>query len=913
MSNPTWFDSWGSNCKVYEKNRQLCDVGVEYLPPYLPPDHVLGYTDDALQAKMACCVCGGGDWVEYSFLPTRVSEKDCLEQCLNMETCTSVMHAPVNDSSHHIAGQCWISTKTNPNQTEPDDDLWLHPSLAYDQLWTMESVVHRAPQVVQEFCDDSTFSLPNSTSDARFIWKDRYNRTCEDYRRLGFCDSSTPNAGITFTFPPVRMVQRYQAPLPNGTLVWKDNITYTKERTGFFPFYGTSWDFLNVTGEGGPSFEAAAQSMMTDNGLLDFGPASEACCDCGKVADPLGFNTFVRRPGNVSLSLSNVSDLVCSPELHNALLTSEAPCSELMVATPDEAGTPRCCIRPNVSVALVLETCDDNECKDQGLPMEIIDYNINSTNGWVIVDGLALLDSKAAGTKGQTVRLVSTRATFGAASVDGAVAMMGAILRPVVEGRIFHVTIKKRGAGYTTDPYLLLWPTVRPEHHNTSMWKADDETTHSFFTHARMGFSIGFPGDEEGTFDGRNMEYMCENAQGRLRDALAIDPSDQAACQSSPYGEGYGACIAMTRASDAQVAASTTSVDFSNATDLPTAGASAVVAFRIDEIQFVAIANYMNASVLDFEGGSPLGPFSSPTWSQSWDSARRARSQLFRLVAHSDGSLEASLVQEFETETANHVSYSKVGGLHMLCFAQEQANVSQLYALPLDAEASTLFTDEGAKFELIQRIPTRGARAIHPFKASPSYGGEDLFLVAQTEEAQQCALEDELSNEPLCGAQSSGIARDGSVFLGRAEDLTLEQGHSMMLRWNGSRAQGTNIMETLPSDVAGGQAFLSHKATDFVPFRSRDGTDHAMLLNFEESEICRDDPSFGCEAFRPDESGQEQCADYVRSMSHLYLSLDRGMPGSFEVADSRGCSRRRLTAACVGGRSCHQAVSDVSI
>ena len=84
VSAADWSDSRGLTCKVYERNLMLCNVGVEYLPGYLPADHDEGYTSDALQAKMACCVCGGGDWVEYSFLATRIPQKKGIDKCLGM-------------------------------------------------------------------------------------------------------------------------------------------------------------------------------------------------------------------------------------------------------------------------------------------------------------------------------------------------------------------------------------------------------------------------------------------------------------------------------------------------------------------------------------------------------------------------------------------------------------------------------------------------------------------------------------------------------------------------------------------------------------------------------------------------------------------------------------------------------------
>jgi len=60
----------------------------------------------------------------------------------------------------------------------------------------------------------------------------------------------------------------------------------------------------------------------------------------------------------------------------------------------------------------------------------------------------------------------------------------------------------------------------------------------------------------------------------------------------------------------------------------------------------------------------------------------------------------------------------------------------------------------------------------------------------------------------------------GLVRLGMAFDLNLMQAQTMMLRWNGSRLNANNLIETLPSNLAGGQSVRSHAATELLPFQS---------------------------------------------------------------------------------------------
>jgi len=814
-------------CQFYSRNQQFCNDGVGFTGDGMPGDQ---YTPDALGAREACCACGGGQKIKVPFPPATLTEDECVAKCLNMLDCTGLMHASLN-GSHHIAGECWIGTYVNPHK-----DV----SMPSDRLWMLDKVEVVAPTVIQDFCDDEVFY--NATSKVTSSWADKFNRTCQDYRLMGFCNT----VGINFTWT--------KANISNAS-----NITNHSDRSSFrefYPYHGKGWDFLNISGEGGETFDKV-------QGL--FGAAPAACCGCGKIAKPLGYKTFVRRHGNITIFPDSIADLLCSPDLQNYLspFASSSTCVEPMQETVDDRGHRRCCVNPNASVPLLVERCTSTTCTDRSDPMKIVDYNLSSTHGWVIADGLSLRDSEAAGLPGQTVRLFSTQPIFGK-PVDGAVSMQGAILRPIVEGKIFDIQIRSRGAGYIADPYAILWPIKRPENHNSSMWADND--AHTSFKDARITFAIGFPGDVEGTFDGRNVNYMCGTAP----------PSERGMCITNPYGQGFGACISLTRARGARLAASTSVIDFTNVTDLDTTGASHLVAFRIHDIQFLAVANYFNRSKLVLEGQSEF-PFSSPTWQQNIDHARQTKSQLFRLSASSEGLVEAELVQEFETISASHVSHSIVDGYHMLAFAQEVAETSAVFAFHTSTPVDRLFSGSAPeKFELIQRPPTRGARSMHSFTANAQNGGESFFVVAQTGDAQQCALEGDFSLTPLCGVNGSGTAGSGRVRLGMAFDLNLTQAQSMMLRWNGSRLNANNLIETLPSDLAGGQSFRSHAATELLPFQSRDGKEHVLILNLEDSEICRDHPAMNCTGkYSSDQSCSEPDSDGIRHCGRKRCFYDR--------------------------------------
>ena len=284
-------------------------------------------------------------------------------------------------------------------------------------------------------------------------------------------------------------------------------------------------------------------------------------------------------------------------------------------------------------------------------------------------------------------------------------------------------------------------------------------------------------------------------------------------------------------------------LDFANATLLQTAGASALAAFNIDGQQFLAVSNYLDRSKINLTSLDSDRPFAADSFTQNLDHARRTASQLYRLDENVDGLLSATLVQQFDTTSAVHVSYSLVGGLHTLAFAQEHEEVSQIYVLPADVRRDQLFHDGGVHFELQQLVPTRGARTIRAFTTSPDKGGESYFAVSQSKQALECAIEDGLLSKPNCGPEKSGIVGTvdgGSVRLDIARDLNGSSAQSMLLRWNGSRAQGPNIMETLPEDLAGGQVFRSYEATELLPLQASGGSNHLVLLNFQDDEVCAD-------------------------------------------------------------------------
>lgn len=808
-TNVSWRDSNNLGCDAYDQYK--CNDGLD----------AFGYfTPDAIESRTVCCVCGGG---EQKALPTDESEEKCMLKCLQMETCTGIMHAPLT-ASPFIAGECWIATYENPDQT------------IRSGLWLVKDVQYRAPQQIQKFCADSTFT-PNATEDqevSEMEWKDRFGRTCNDYRRLGLCGAD----GVNFTW------------VSNSTGN-SSNLTNASDlqtsRTMFYPYYGIAWDFLNRNGTGGESFDAVQGA---------FGSASDACCGCGKQADPLGYNVFARRHDNVTLYPESIPDLLCSPDAHNYQSSSSPICVEPMELV-DNNGTFRCCVSRGSSFPVLVEKCQGGTCIASSDNMTVIDYEFDSAEaqGFVRADGYNLRDKAHVLPVGHIVRLASTNPIFGKAAVDYPVSMQGAILRPIVEGSIFDIQIENRGFAYTVDPHLLIWPVKRQEHHNLSRRIENDDSTQYFFQKALLSFEIGFAGNIEGTFDGTNLDFMCATA-----------PSSTT-CLKNPYGDGFGPCLALTRAHGGELAASTSVIDFANETTLDTSGASGLVAFRIHDVQYLVVANYLNKSQMMLDGLSSR-PFSSPAWEQNYEYARKAKSQLFRLAATAEGRLETELVQEFETVSAHDVSYSIVDGYHMLAFAQEVSETSALFALPASDSSEALFIAGEARFELIQRPPTQGARTMKAFTAAASIGGESFFLISQTQNAQECAIEDVFSTTPSCGMNASALAQ---LPLGNVLDLNLEAAQSMMLRWNGTQIQGTNVMETLPKDLGGLQAFRSHDATDFVPFRSREGSDHVVLLNSEGPGFCEDNPVLNCSLkYGADASGRTRCVQLLMPDDERY-------------------------------------------
>jgi hypothetical protein len=649
------------------------------------------------------------------------------------------------------SGECWISSYVDPGKAAIQTS---------DRLWLLKEVEHTSPRPNDPgpgVCVDKRIDNDKSSAESGKIgmWTDAFGRTCQVYREQQFCDAAGNNV---------------------------------------IGHYGPAWDFLNTTGKGGTFFDMVKGT---------YGAASEACCGCGRPKTTFGFNIHVRRHGNITMYLKNVSALVCSPDLHNYINPSDSICGEPFEQMFEEiffngsnTRIRRCCIKPSASMPLTLDSASTELPEDSPT---ILDYSLKSNESWVVANGLNVRDiSKVLGYKGEGIRLLSTDAPV----LGGGGNKVGGILRPTVIGGIYRIEVKTRGYGYTDDTFPVILPVRRAEHHN---WADGDATRQTLFKPALFSFAIGFPGGVEGTFDGSNIEYMCADAP----------PADRATCYSNPYGKGFGPCLTFSRARGALLGASTSVYDFANVTNLDTAGASSLVAFRIHGLQFLAVANYMNHSKIDFEGESSF-PFSSPRWNQNIDHARRTNSQLFRLSTNSTGLLAAELVQEFETTSAIHVSYTLVQGQHILAFAQEVANVSLLYALPFSTPRDRLFHAKGDKFELIQNLTTHGARAMHALTASTANGGDTFFFVAQSQNAPDTL------------------------------DLNGQQAQSMMMRWNGTQLQGTNTKHTLLADVAGSQAFVSHAATDFVPFRARDGTDHVVLLNFEESTICRDNPKANC-------------------------------------------------------------------
>ena len=431
-----------------------------------------------------------------------VTEEQCLEQCLNLSTCTAAMLAPMTTESQ-VAGECWLSNYTNPNQTQPGDPMWQHPTLAEDELWLLENVMYEAPKALDAFCVDEMPVIPNQTMDqTRYVWQDAFNRTCDVYRKLRLCSTT----GVNVTWP----AGHPRGPAPNTTWVfdnstigtnlsingsgWIRNVTYGEPVQEFMPFYGTEWDFFNYDGQGGMSFEVVRRGGLGEGHGM-FEAASSACCGCGRKAQAPEFRVYVRRHTAITLFPESVSDLVCSPDQHHEKVGAigGSVCVEPMelTALPNVThNVTKCCFKKSSHVPTVLEglsadakasgTCTASWCGSSSLPMPIVDYNFsvsvtNSTAnssrtwpGYVLADARLLRDKNAAGKLGVTVRLASTLL-----SAMGGIGRQGAALETVVEGRLHSIHIKSRGTGYTAVPHVLLWPLKRAENHNESLRAAE--------------------------------------------------------------------------------------------------------------------------------------------------------------------------------------------------------------------------------------------------------------------------------------------------------------------------------------------------------------------------------------------------------------------------------------------------------
>ncbi|KAJ1493883.1 hypothetical protein T484DRAFT_2653392 [Baffinella frigidus] len=322
--------------------------------------------------------------------------------------------------------------------------------------------------------------------------------------------------------------------------------------------------------------------------------------------------------------------------------------------------------------------------------------------------------------------------------------------------------------------------------------------------------------------------------------------------RTAPYGAGFGPCVALKRANGAVLLATTQGMDVANSTLLDTAGASGLASFAIGGETFLAVANYHNASLFPMErfpnsrDVSSSLPYTSraldtlsPEFLSANDAAKRTPTVVYRMRVDADGTLRHEEVQRLDTHGAIAVSFFTSGGEHHLVIGEEVGPVSKVYR----------WSASERQFMLLQNVPTFAAKSLNVF-TSPSADASDhvYMLVAQDGAAQKCLLDDPLTPTPTCGdAATNKAAKYNAVVGARSYGPALTeqyaQGQSVMLRWNGTAMQSVNTPTTLSADLAGGQAFVSNRARDFVKF-SLKGEDYALLVDTEDPALCADNPRF---------------------------------------------------------------------
>jgi len=727
-------------------------------------------------------------------------EPFCIDLCLKIPECVGIDIGKDFD----VQGQCWI----HANKSKDPDGLWRNETAS------------------------RSFKGNNSKGCVDSTWQDAFGRNCTELEIQGLCPVNTTFVNLNWT---VVMKNRN----PNSSMPYK--ISPAMSFTGD-ELRDTACNSTNCTG------------YMT---------GYEACCACGKIGP--GFRAYFKQHTQITMHLKSAIDLLCRPSKSTGLPSDAGECTfpfkNVSIRTDRYTFQDRCCYDAGsqvvyVSLVTMPEASDLNANPQVSWSMLLQEIRYDSWVNWtntstnitsrntsvfyrnssseflrndsLILKGIGTPKHKI-GLKGQMLYASISAETIVPEPAEMSAMPMLAASRPIVTGKIVRFKQTKRGTNYTNSDNIFIFPLERPDYHNASAL-SDDQYR---FEHAIIRHAIGFSGVVPGSFDGSNIDAMCSPAN-----------SASGLCsRTAPYGQGFGPCVTMTRASGVQLLASTSGADLKNSTRIEVEGATDVDAFKIEGEQYLVFSSYFNQTEFRrlLKGVPPQDPFSFTYPLEVLDTAHRTESPMFRVDLGQDGHPQLHRVQQFDTYAAYDVDSYVFNGTRYLIFANERGPISPVFS----------WSQIKKQFVLIQRMPTFAARSISTFEKVVN-GEAALFgLLAQSGEAQQCPLDDQLTDTPFCGERANralyesydlaGIRGFGPVLTRQSE-----QGRSIMLRWNGSMWQDVPNPKTLSEHLAGGQAFFPTNVSSFVKVKSQ-FNEFAVLTSSENPNECRDSNVLYCD------------------------------------------------------------------
>jgi len=718
----------------------------------------------------------------------------CVELCVKTPECVAVDIGKDFDNQ----GQCWIHVQKSGDP----DGLWRNKTAA------------------RSFKGPGTKGCRSNST-----WHDVFGRNCTDLVQATVCP-----VNASFVNQNWSSIMRND---PNFTFPYRINPT------------------MSFTGD---ELKDTACNHTNCSGYVT---GYEACCECGKVGP--GFRSYIKRHAPITMPVHSAVDLLCRPSTATGLQSDVDECAfpftNFTVQVDVERYEGRCCYDPTSQVVFVsiIRPPQESGLNEEptvlwSMLLQEVRFNgwINHTNEYwsnqtdnsslilvrnatqnfvrndsLILQGIGTPKSKI-GRRGQTICASISPEMEVAGPAQASAMPMLAASRPIVTGKIARLKQARRGTNYTDSTKLSIHPKERADYH-------DDQAALDAqfkFRHAIIRHAVGFSGSVPGVFDGSNINAMCSVA----------DSSKGLCSRTSPYGQGFGPCVGMTRASGASVLASTAGVDLQNVTTATVEGATDVLLLQLDGEQYLVYSAYFNRSeflrLLEEVPGQD--PFSFMYPAEVLDAAHKTKSPMFRIEVGQDDHPKLHLVQEFDTYAAHDVNSYVFDGKTYVIFANERGPISPLFS----------WSPAQKRFVLVQRVPTFGARSLTTFQRVVD-GEQVLFgLLAQTDVAKQCLLDDQLTAKPLCGDDANKALYDsydmaGVRAFGASRTIDSEEGRSLMLRWNGTMWQDVPNPKTLSQDLSGGQAFTGFSTTTFIPMKGH-VDDFTLFFSSEDPYICED-------------------------------------------------------------------------